>query len=138
MTGFEPATTRPPDAYSNRTELHPELRAQKYALFCNEPSERLIFLRKKCISIENSPYILLFLPVFSVFLLFLLIPCGAWGESRKENCRICLVKLINKQVAHKKMCIFAPPSSHSTILVDFWGRYLFRKSVCLTLILGAS
>ena len=24
MTGFEPATTRPPDAYSNRTELHPE------------------------------------------------------------------------------------------------------------------
>ena len=27
MTGFEPATTRPPDAYSNRAELHP-------ALFC--------------------------------------------------------------------------------------------------------
>ena len=24
MTGFEPATTRPPDAYSNRTELHPD------------------------------------------------------------------------------------------------------------------
>ncbi len=24
MTGFEPATTRPPHAYSNRTELHPE------------------------------------------------------------------------------------------------------------------
>ena len=24
MTGFEPATTRPPDEYSNRTELHPE------------------------------------------------------------------------------------------------------------------
>ena len=23
MTGFEPATTRPPDAYSNRAELHP-------------------------------------------------------------------------------------------------------------------
>ena len=23
MTGFEPATTRPPDEYSNRTELHP-------------------------------------------------------------------------------------------------------------------
>ena len=30
MTGFEPATTRPPDAYSNRAELHPELRMQKY------------------------------------------------------------------------------------------------------------
>ena len=28
MTGFEPATTRPPDAYSNRAELHP-------ALFCD-------------------------------------------------------------------------------------------------------
>ena len=25
MTGFEPATTRPPDAYSNRAELHPAL-----------------------------------------------------------------------------------------------------------------
>lgn len=25
MTGFEPATTRPPDVYSNRTELHPAL-----------------------------------------------------------------------------------------------------------------
>ena len=23
VTGFEPATTRPPDAYSNRAELHP-------------------------------------------------------------------------------------------------------------------
>ena len=28
VTGFEPATTRPPDAYSNRAELHPE------SLFC--------------------------------------------------------------------------------------------------------
>ena len=25
VTGFEPATSRPPDVYSNRTELHPEL-----------------------------------------------------------------------------------------------------------------
>ena len=25
MTGFEPATSRPPDVYSNRTELRPEL-----------------------------------------------------------------------------------------------------------------
>ena len=25
MTGFEPATSRPPDVYSNRTELYPEL-----------------------------------------------------------------------------------------------------------------
>ena len=25
MTGFEPATTRPPDVYSNRAELHPEV-----------------------------------------------------------------------------------------------------------------
>ncbi len=30
VTGFEPATTRPPDEYSNRAELHPELRMQKY------------------------------------------------------------------------------------------------------------
>ena len=39
MTGFEPATTRPPDAYSNRTELHPVpgfacLRVQRYDVFC--------------------------------------------------------------------------------------------------------
>ena len=38
MTGFEPATTRPPDAYSNRTELHPVpdfvcLRVQRYSVF---------------------------------------------------------------------------------------------------------
>lgn len=25
VTGIEPATSRPPDAHSNRTELHPEL-----------------------------------------------------------------------------------------------------------------
>ena len=36
MTGFEPATSRPPDVYSNRTELHPEfLCVQKYTLFLN-------------------------------------------------------------------------------------------------------
>lgn len=26
VTGFEPATTRPPDVYSNRTELRPDYR----------------------------------------------------------------------------------------------------------------
>ena len=25
VTGIEPATSRPPDAHSNRTELHPEI-----------------------------------------------------------------------------------------------------------------
>ena len=33
VTGFEPATTRPPDAYSNRAELHPELRMAKVMLY---------------------------------------------------------------------------------------------------------
>ena len=33
VTGIEPATSRPPDAHSNRTELHPELRVQKYNFF---------------------------------------------------------------------------------------------------------
>ena len=35
MTGFEPATTRPPDAYSNRAELHPaaQLRCKGTAFF---------------------------------------------------------------------------------------------------------
>ena len=37
MTGFEPATTRPPDAYSNRAELHPaHLRLQRYEHFTNK------------------------------------------------------------------------------------------------------
>ncbi len=30
MTGFEPATTRPPAVYANRTAPHPENRLQKY------------------------------------------------------------------------------------------------------------
>ena len=35
MTGFEPATTRPPDAYSNRAELHPVLFANaKVGIIC--------------------------------------------------------------------------------------------------------
>ena len=29
VTGFEPATTRPPDEYSNRAELHPALKLRK-------------------------------------------------------------------------------------------------------------
>ena len=34
MTGFEPATTRPPDVYSNRAELHPEFHTpQVYLAF---------------------------------------------------------------------------------------------------------
>lgn len=32
MRGFEPPTSRPPDVYSNRTELHPEFIEQKYYL----------------------------------------------------------------------------------------------------------
>lgn len=28
VTGFEPATTRPPDVYSNRAELHPAIQSK--------------------------------------------------------------------------------------------------------------
>ncbi len=35
MTRFELATPRPPDAYSNRTELHPERAFSKRALLRN-------------------------------------------------------------------------------------------------------
>ena len=35
VTGIEPATSRPPDAHSNRTELHPENRVQNYSFFLN-------------------------------------------------------------------------------------------------------
>ena len=34
VTGFEPATTRPPDVYSNRAELHPAIAGAKVALLC--------------------------------------------------------------------------------------------------------
>ena len=43
MTGFEPATTRPPDEYSNRTELHPVLRVQKY-IFCLNYANKFLLL----------------------------------------------------------------------------------------------
>ncbi len=33
MSGFEPPTPRPPDAYSNQTELHPEMQVQRYYIF---------------------------------------------------------------------------------------------------------
>ena len=33
MTGFEPATTRPPDVYSNRAELHPEFHTTVFRPF---------------------------------------------------------------------------------------------------------
>ena len=45
MTGFEPATTRPPDAYSNRAELHPaHLRVQIYNKFVNIQLSELYIL----------------------------------------------------------------------------------------------
>ena len=40
MTGFEPATTRPPDVYSNRAELHPELDAETFVGVISACSER--------------------------------------------------------------------------------------------------
>ena len=40
MTRFELATPRPPDAYSNRTELHPEL--------CFSRGKSPIFFEKRC------------------------------------------------------------------------------------------
>ena len=44
MTGFEPATTRPPDAYSNRAELHPELfRSANIRTFALQKNEKQIF-----------------------------------------------------------------------------------------------
>ena len=46
VTGFEPATTRPPDAYSNRAELHPELRVQKYAFPLNLQTFTAFFCAK--------------------------------------------------------------------------------------------
>ena len=55
VTGFEPATTRPPDAYSNRAELHPELRVQKYGLFLNGQNVCRVFLSFEEKYILSSP-----------------------------------------------------------------------------------
>ncbi len=41
MTGFEPATTRPPAVYANRTAPHPE------KLMANIIIKRIVFLEKK-------------------------------------------------------------------------------------------
>ena len=49
MTGFEPATSRPPDVYSNRTELHPEL--------CECKSTRLFWILQMFAQLFlNSPW----------------------------------------------------------------------------------
>ena len=51
MTGFEPATTRPPDEYSNRAELHPEC--------SRHPTMRITLLRckgkEKMVNYQMSP-----------------------------------------------------------------------------------
>ena len=56
MTGFEPATTRPPDAYSNRAELHPESECKSSPFLINVKSFRLIFnsmtTLSHCLAIE--------------------------------------------------------------------------------------
>ena len=45
VTGFEPATTRPPDAYSNRAELHPaaQLRCKSIAFYLTTQLFRCFF-----------------------------------------------------------------------------------------------
>ena len=54
--GFEPATTRPPDAYSNRAELHPELRVQKYGFSANWQIFSRFFFKKMQLSSQNPQY----------------------------------------------------------------------------------
>ena len=52
MTGFEPATTRPPDAYSNRAELHPVFKTgAKVGIKGENSKNKGHFFR-----IRNSPY----------------------------------------------------------------------------------
>ncbi len=52
MTGFEPATTRPPDAYSNRAELHPALFCvAKVRIFCKQTKYVAKIFSKFCLGI---------------------------------------------------------------------------------------
>ena len=62
MTGFEPATTRPPDVYSNRAELHPEFDGAKVILLFELAKDcRFLSVRKKCyLRIRKSIQIYIF------------------------------------------------------------------------------
>ena len=52
VTGFEPATTRPPDAYSNRAELHPvAFRSANIVYF----SQTGTFLQDFFVSLHKTP-----------------------------------------------------------------------------------
>ena len=52
MTGFELATSRPPDVYSNRTELHPDFVRAKVALIFEKPKVFVFFLAAHGFAIE--------------------------------------------------------------------------------------
>ena len=58
MTGFEPATTRPPDVYSNRAELHPEFHTQRVYLVFGT-ANIVVFFQKQH-----------FLAIFLIFFIF--------------------------------------------------------------------
>ena len=53
MTGFEPATTRPPDEYSNRTELHPVCGCKSRNSFWKFQINSYFCVRKTLISGKN-------------------------------------------------------------------------------------
>ena len=57
MTGFEPATTRPPDEYSNRAELHPECSWRLTAWLCPFCAAKIRrrWLTTKCLAKKIKP-----------------------------------------------------------------------------------
>ncbi len=88
MTGFEPATTRPPDVYSNRTELHPELRLQRYCfIFILQIGVAHFIFRTDSISPRNKATISKKLFLFSTNIVL--------GSNRKYiryRFRLCIVQ----------------------------------------------
>ena len=48
MTGFEPATTRPPAVYANRTAPHPDFRIANISLFIFSQTISLSFSKRNC------------------------------------------------------------------------------------------
>ena len=63
MTGFEPATTRPPDAYSNRAELHPECECKGSAFFESASILRNFIYANFVISCKPVGYMTVFVTI---------------------------------------------------------------------------
>ena len=59
MTGFEPATTRPPAVYANRTAPHPEIRVAKITISFASASRKWNLFERTGIQYFDSALIMI-------------------------------------------------------------------------------